>query len=133
MSSVVLVDTNVVSYIFKRDSRALPYLRKHLDGKILYASFMTFAELHRWAIQHQWGEQKLSRLTLYLERYTIIPYDSQLCIRWAEVMDKGRKRGVPIAHADAWIAATALHYNLPLVSHNVKHFVGIEGITLLSV
>lgn len=133
MSSPVLIDTNIVSYIFKRDTRALPYLQKHLDGKLWIASFMTLAELQRWAIRYQWGETKRGRLEPYLSRYTIIPYDAHLCNKWAEVMEAGRRTGRTIEHSDAWIAATALLYNLPLVTHNAKHFAGLEGLEILTV
>lgn len=43
MTSVV-VDTDVVSFSFKRDSRIRRY-RPHLLGKTLVISFMTLAEL----------------------------------------------------------------------------------------
>lgn len=45
MSDVVL-DTDVLSYLFKRDTRARSY-RPHLLGKTIYVSFMTVAELRR--------------------------------------------------------------------------------------
>ena len=40
----VLVDTDVVSYIFKRDTRGALY-DPHLDGRSQFISFMTLAEL----------------------------------------------------------------------------------------
>ena len=44
--SDVIVDTDVASFLFKRDTRARWY-RRHLLGNTLYASFMTVAELRR--------------------------------------------------------------------------------------
>jgi hypothetical protein len=41
-----VVDTDVVSLTFKRDTRASLY-RPHLDGRQLTISFMTVAELRR--------------------------------------------------------------------------------------
>ncbi|HMV48611.1 MAG TPA: hypothetical protein PLD20_33115 [Blastocatellia bacterium] len=34
--------------------------------------------------------------------------------------------------SDAWIAAAALLYDVPLVTHNVADFVGITGLTLIT-
>ena len=34
--------------------------------------------------------------------------------------------------ADAWIAATALHLGVPLISHNKNHFVGVNHLTVIS-
>ncbi len=36
----------------------------------------------------------------------------------------------PIAHADAWIAATARLYGLPLVTNNARHYAGVAGSTI---
>jgi tRNA(fMet)-specific endonuclease VapC len=48
MNGVVIVDTDVVSFLFKGDTRAQAY-REHLRGKTLAISFMTVAELYQWA------------------------------------------------------------------------------------
>jgi predicted nucleic acid-binding protein len=36
---------------------------------------------------------------------------------------------------DAWIAATALHYNMPLITHNLKHFEHLKelGLNIITV
>ena len=46
-----LVDTDVVSFTFKRDTRHHLY-RPHLDGKLLSLSFMTVAELDLPLVTH---------------------------------------------------------------------------------
>lgn len=51
MLSFVIVDTDVVSFTFKRDTRHRLY-RPHLEKKLLYISFMTLAELDLWASAH---------------------------------------------------------------------------------
>lgn len=133
MNNTILIDTNIVSYLFKRDSRALPYLHEHLDNKAWLISFMTLAELYRWAVKYQWGKAKKDRLEAYLSKFTVIPYDQYLCWKWAEVVTECQGKGKSIDHPDAWIAATALLYDLPLVTHNSKHFENIESIQVLSV
>jgi len=47
-------------------------------------------------------------------------------------MDSAKRNGRPIAAADAWIAATALHLGVPLISHNKNHFVGVNHLTVIS-
>lgn len=40
--------------------------------------------------------------------------------------------GRRIECADAWVAATALLYGVPLVTHNRNDYLGVAGLTLIS-
>jgi predicted nucleic acid-binding protein len=42
------------------------------------------------------------------------------------------RKGRPIQVADAWIAATALLYGIPLVTHNPADFAGVDGLRLIT-
>ncbi|MGH3090332.1 MAG: type II toxin-antitoxin system VapC family toxin [Rubrobacteraceae bacterium] len=130
MSSVV-VDTDVVSYLFRRDSRAELY-RPRLDGNLLVISFMTVAELDRWALERDWGEPRRRRMEEHLGNFVVYPYNPQMCREWAKVSDEARRKGRPVGVADAWIAATALLHEMPLVTHNREHFSDIEGLEVIS-
>jgi len=55
-----------------------------------------------------------------------------MCDRWAQAINSARLRGRPIAPADAWIAATALLLDVPLVTHNGAHYTGIDGLRVIS-
>jgi predicted nucleic acid-binding protein len=33
--------------------------------------------------------------------------------------------------ADAWIAATALIRDIPLITHNGRHYEGVDGLTVI--
>lgn len=131
MSMVVIVDTDVVSFLFKGDTRAQAY-RQHLQNKMLALSFMTVAELYQWAYSRNWGEQKLARLEEWLRASIIVPYDGELCRQWAKICVERQRLGRPISVQDAWIAATALRYGCPLVTHNRDDFADIAGLTVIS-
>jgi predicted nucleic acid-binding protein len=51
---------------------------------------------------------------------------------WAEVTWEARRKGRPIQPADAWIAASALHYQVPLITHNAGDFAVIAGLEVLT-
>jgi predicted nucleic acid-binding protein len=93
---------------------------------------MSVAELRRWALERNWGESRRQELEDYLARYLTLHSDDQMCDRWAEAMNSARKRGRPVAAADAWVAATALLLNIPLITHNGAHYVGIDGLRVIS-
>ena len=126
-----MVDTDVVSYLFKRDSRAELY-RPHLTGRLLVVSFMTVAELDRWALQRNWGEARRGKMEEHLRNFVTYPFDRTLCRQWAYVSDRAKRKGRPISVPDAWIAATALHHNIPLVTNNRDDFANVEGLNLIS-
>lgn len=130
MSSVV-VDTDVISFLFKNHPIRVRY-DAELAGRSLLISFMTLAELDRWAIQARWGEARLNRLIEYLQPFVVLPYNRALCRKWAEVTVAAQANGRRIDCADAWIAATALLYDLPLVTHNRDDYLGVPGLKLVS-
>jgi len=107
-----VVDTDVVSFIFKNHSVGALYEPDLVDCTLLI-SFMTLAELDRWAIQANWATARREWLRLYLARFVLLPYSRRLCTTWAEVTVAAQSRGCRIECADAWIAATALRYDVP--------------------
>jgi len=82
--SALLLDTDVVSFLLKRDDRAELY-RPVLTGRLLVVSFMTVAELERWALTRNWGARRRARLEEHLRNFIIHPFDRALCRKWAEV------------------------------------------------
>lgn len=126
-----VVDTDVVSYLFRRDTRANLY-RPHLENKLLVVSFMTVAELYRWAEERNWGEVRRAGLEERLRSFVVFPFDRSLCIKWAQVMCCASRNGQPIGPSDAWVAATALLHQIPLVTNNGRHFAGVDGLSIIS-
>jgi predicted nucleic acid-binding protein len=129
--TTVLLDTNIVSYLFKRDSRAALYA-PHLLKRELAIAMMTVAELFQWAAIRNWGKSRMRRLEQHVERYTVLPVDIDLCWQWAEVRATRSRAGLPISPQDAWIAATALRYRLALVTHNPDDYQAIPGLMIIS-
>jgi tRNA(fMet)-specific endonuclease VapC len=129
--NAVLLDTNIVSFLLKGDSRIEAYL-SFLEQKQLAISFMTVAELYQWAFIRNWGQARIRQLENKLQHdYLVLPADITTCRYWAKVRADCQALGKPISSQDAWIAATALHYQLPLITHNVKDFIHITQLNLL--
>ncbi|MGI8883971.1 MAG: PIN domain-containing protein [Pyrinomonadaceae bacterium] len=127
----VIVDTDVTSYFLKEDSRAELY-RPHLLGLPKIISFMTLAELRRWEIQNNWGAKRIEKTNNFLDDFAIIYADEKLCEIWAEIKSGAHKKGRPIETADAWVASVALMFDVPLVTHNRRHFENIEHLKIIS-
>jgi tRNA(fMet)-specific endonuclease VapC len=71
-------------------------------------------------------------LRLYLQKFVLLPYSRNLCTLWADVTVAAQSRGCRIECADAWIAATALRHNVPLVTHNSSDYLGVPDLKLIS-
>jgi predicted nucleic acid-binding protein len=74
----VIIDTDVVSFLLKKDTRAELY-RPHIFGK---------SDAHKY--------------------------------------------GNPIDTADAWVAAVALLFDIPLVTNNRRHFENVGNLKIIS-
>jgi tRNA(fMet)-specific endonuclease VapC len=129
--SLLLIDTDIASFIFKGSSYAYPY-QPLLNEQELALSFMTVAELFQWAILRRWSTRRIEQLERYLSNYLIIPVDQPLCRTWAKIRADRQTIGRIISPQDAWIAATALRYNLSLVTHNVKDFREIPNLQIIT-
>ena len=64
--------------------------------------------------------------------YIVLSFDIALCQLWGETRAKRRAIGKPISPEDAWIAATALQYKLPLVTHNPTDFEAIDDLEVIT-
>lgn len=127
----LVVDTDVVSFIFKGDTRAAGY-HPHLAGVTPVITFQTLAELRRWALQHRWGATRIAGLEHYLQRYVIQDSNDDLCLRWAQVQVEAHRAGYTLAGADAWQAAAAIHLDVPLATHNRKDYRGVVSLQMIS-
>jgi tRNA(fMet)-specific endonuclease VapC len=127
---MLLLDINIVSYFIYNVDWKDEYV-PILQDKTLFIAFMTLAEMLESARHRRLGERNLR---LFRERlcseYFIIPWNEEICDRFAWV--RSERRSQPISVPDALIAATALAYDLPLVTHNTKDFMEIDGLKLIT-
>jgi tRNA(fMet)-specific endonuclease VapC len=128
---VVLLDTNIISFEFRGDTRLALY-KSHLADQIHAISFVTLAEMYMWPLERGFSEDRNAALEKHLQSYVILPFDELLARTWASMRVAMKHAGTGISDADAWIAATALRHDLPLITHNRKHFEQVPGLRLIS-
>ena len=102
-----MLDTDVVSFLFKGDTRAEIYL-PHLQDRQWLISFMTEAELEQWSLLAGWSAKRIDWLRIFLSRFAIVPSSHDLALKRASTMVAARRAGRRVETADAWIASTAL-------------------------
>jgi len=126
---ILLLDTNIVSYLMNRHTFAELY-RHHLEGSAVAISFMTVAELYEGALWANWGQRRQQNLRSFLQGFTVFPSSDDVCREFATV--RFARRAQTISSEDAWIAATALAYSVPLVTHNAVDFADIPKLDLIT-
>jgi predicted nucleic acid-binding protein len=132
MPESYVIDTDVVSYPVRGDSRAERY-RAFLGESIRIVSFMTLAEVNYWAVSRGWGSRRRRELEDYLDQFVVVFSDGDLCEIWARVVHQARRNGRPILPSDAWIAATAISLNVPLITNNLSDYAGVTELQLAPV
>ena len=126
---MLVLDTSVVSYIFKKDDRAVYYLEQ-ARGRHAVISFQTLEELWHGVYAGGWGPKRKNQLVGHIRQYTVIWPGDELVNISAELRAERRAAGRELGMADAWIAATAIMLNCPLASHD-GHFAGIPTLSLI--
>ena len=133
--SVVLLDTTVASLLHpkKRRSEILARYAVHMEKQVLALSFQSVAELWNWAEAREWGDEARNGLDLFIKRFLVIPYDYALAQAWARAMQSSQKEGRRLDSGDCWIAATAIHRRIPLLTHDRDFLVlPIPGLKVIS-
>ena len=68
----------------------------------------------------------------FLARFTTLLPDGETARLWARIKTSRERLGRPITFADAWIAASAMQLNLPLVTHNAPDYETIERLVVVT-
>jgi predicted nucleic acid-binding protein len=126
----VVVDTDFVSFLLRNE----PTGNKHsvyLRAKQRIISFMTLAEIEYGMLNRKWGWSRRRRMEQHLLLFTVCWPDADVCKLWGWVREICGRLGRPIATNDAWIAATALRLDLPLMTNNPADYRAITGLTVI--
>jgi predicted nucleic acid-binding protein len=129
---MVVLDTNVLSELVKpRPNPAISERVLSAPRGAFYASEMTRYELRFAALLHPQPERLWARIqALVLTVPTWVPVSLAISDRAAVITAVLRRKGRPSDVVDPFIAATALEFRLPVVTHNVRHFEAIDGLVV---
>jgi predicted nucleic acid-binding protein len=124
MDEAVLLDTDVWSllYVSSRKS-SLPHVsawRDALTGRVVAISAQTQAEVLFGALSSGWGPSRREQLTSRLAEFPTLPVSAAVIEAHAELRAQCAGHGHALGHkahmGDAWVAATAIGYELPLAA-----------------
>jgi predicted nucleic acid-binding protein len=128
----VVGDTDVLSFVFNRDPVRAPRYAVHLQGRNLILPFSVVGEMLYGAEERNWGASRRRQLEQFIGRFQIEYPNYALCAIWAQLRVASGRAGRPIERQDAWVAATALHLDLPLLTHNARHYLGVPALRVIT-
>jgi predicted nucleic acid-binding protein len=122
-----LLDTNVISELVKsRPEPAVVRWVDESDENLLYLSVLTLGEIRKGIVAWPQSARRVA-LEAWLEsdlrlRFSkrILSIDEGVADRWGVLAEQAQKDGRGLPVIDGLLAATAIHYNLTLVTRNTS-------------
>lgn len=93
-------------------------------------SAITYAEVRYGQQLMEAKDRRQRAIDLLLNRLPTLPWTQAAANHYASLKARLRQAGRPTGELDTQIAAHALAEELPLVTHNTRHFARIEHLTL---
>ncbi len=90
----------------------------------------TVGEIYEGAFGSPDPAAHLRSLRTFLSPFPVIPPDDAIIERFAQIRSDLRRQGQLISDFDILAAATALQYNLAVLTFNTRHFSRIAGLDL---
>ncbi len=121
-----LLDTNVVSETIRRNpNKAVISWLEQVPGEALFISVLTLGEIRK-GIEALSEKKRREKLQLWIDHELprwfderVLPVDLAVADRWGRLL---AEVGRSVPTIDSLLAATALHHDLRLVTHNVRDF-----------
>jgi predicted nucleic acid-binding protein len=103
---------------------------KRLGPAGIGISIVTLGELYEGPFGTSHPEPNLASLREFLTLFTVLELTDPMMERFARIRHQLRSQGNLIPDFDLIIAATALEFDLTVLTFNVRHFSRIEGLAI---
>jgi tRNA(fMet)-specific endonuclease VapC len=119
------LDTNIVAAYFNQEKS----IQEHLQKITVFVPSIVIGELYFGAYQSQRVAENVKRIKDFVAITTILSCDAEVGDQYGQIRLNLKAKGRPIPENDIWIAATALRYNLKLVTRD-EHFKEVDDLGL---
>ncbi len=121
---MILLDTNIIIELFKGNSETINLL-KSIKEENFSISIITSMELYYGAL----NKRELNVIKKFLKNFELLPINEKISKISLDLIEKySKSHGLEIP--DALIAATAIYYDIPLLTYNRKDFKYIKELKL---
>lgn len=124
-----LIDTDWVVEYLKGRAPAVETLAD-LRHEGLAISLITYGEIYEGIYAGRQAARHEEVFLGFLRRVRVLPLNREMLRQFAQIRGQLRAQGQLIGDFDLLIAATALHHDLTLLTHNIRHFKRIPNLKL---
>lgn len=126
MSGRVLLDTNVIIALFSKDQVVIKNLAKTEE---VFVSSIVLGELYYGAESSSRVSENVSRIDAFVHNSAVLRCDESTAKYYGQIKRQLKVKGTPIPENDIWIAATAIHFGLTLITRD-NHFVSVDNLNI---
>jgi tRNA(fMet)-specific endonuclease VapC len=125
-----LLDTNTIIYYFKGQGNVAQNLTKVSALEVAISTIVLF-ELQVGIAKSNSPAKRTQQLQQLLSRINLVAFDQNAALASAKIRAQLEQQGTPIGQMDTLIAGTAVALQATLVTHNVKEFTRVSGLTIV--
>jgi tRNA(fMet)-specific endonuclease VapC len=124
-----VLDTNTIIYYFKGQGQVAQNLINIPAQEIIISTIVVF-ELQVGIAKSNSPEKRIQQLQQLLSRVNQVDFDLNMAVSAASIRAHLEQQGTPIGPMDILIAGTAMSLQATLVTHNVREFSRIPGLSI---
>jgi tRNA(fMet)-specific endonuclease VapC len=125
-----ILDTNTLIYYFKGQGQVAENFANVSAQEISIPTIVLF-ELQVGIAKSNSPAKRTQQLQELLSRVNLVLFDREAALAAAKIRAELEQQGTPIGQMDVLIAGTAIALQSTLVTHNVKEFSRVSGLTIV--
>ena len=124
-----LLDTDWIINLLAGEKTATERIQQ-LNPEDIVISLVSVAEMYESAFNYANPQAHVQRFREFLSHFQLLNLNLPIIEKFAEVRAYLRRRGEIISDFDIVLAATALHFDLIVLTFNKKHFARIPELKI---
>ena len=125
-----ILDTNTLIYYFKGQGQVAENFANVSAQEISIPTIVLF-ELQVGIAKSTSPAKRTQQLQELMSRVNLVLFDREAALAAAKIRAELEQQGTPIGQMDVLIAGTAIALQATLVTHNIKEFSMVSGLTIV--
>lgn len=123
-----LLDTDILSFYLRGNDKVIQRITGYLkEFPTITISEITYYEILA-GLEYKEANAQIDSFERFASQCEIVSISKESLQQSAKIYGSLRRKGVTIGTADLLICGLAITYNLQLITHNIKHYQGVEAL-----